>query len=33
VCKCRLATDNELDLTLEAGRWGKSAINFIEDIS
>jgi hypothetical protein len=33
VCKCRLATDNELDLTLEAGRWGKSAVNFIEDIS
>lgn len=30
-CKCRLATDDEMTLTLEPGRIGSATIRFVED--
>lgn len=31
-CTMRLATDNEMDLPLDIGRWGNPSINLIEDV-
>lgn len=32
VCRMRLATDSEMDLPLDYGRWGFPSVNFIEDV-
>jgi len=32
VCRMRLASDNEMDLALDYGRWSFPSVNFIEDV-
>jgi hypothetical protein len=32
VCRMRLASDNEMDLALDYGRWAFPSVNFIEDV-
>jgi len=32
VCRMRLASDNEMDLALDYGRWSYPSVNFIEDV-
>nr|WP_323130860.1 hypothetical protein [Sinorhizobium medicae] len=32
VCRMRLASDAEMDLPLDYGRWSFPTVNFIEDV-
>src|SRR5690606_29591421 len=32
VCRMRLASDSEMDLALDYGRWSFPSLNFIEDV-